>query len=124
RGNRRHGFYLQSWVGLQRYDKVLFSSILSAGSSFEELLVRFFLEPKNHVRAANDYWAANQIGLLGHQLDGFRAGMRMLLHIARPVELVAWIQKFFVVALANQLFEFGRAQTFLIEVARFKFCAQ
>src|SRR5260370_32256598 len=89
--------------------------------SFQKSLVGFLVKAKDHLRTANHHRSASQIWLLGHQLDGFRARRRMLLHVSRAIQLVARIQKVLVIALADQLFELRWTQPFFIQIARFEF---
>jgi hypothetical protein len=88
--------------------------------SFCNLTVRLFVKAKDNLRAANEQRSPNQIGFLGHQPDGFRAGRRMLLQVAFAEEFVSRIQKLLVISIADELIEFGLAEELFIQIARIK----
>ena len=56
--------------------------------------------------------------MLGHEFQGVGASWWMLGHLARAIEFVAAIEKFFVIAFADELIEFGFGEGLLIEIAR------
>src|SRR5437667_11436441 len=93
---------------------MVLTSMRLVGSSFRNFLIRFFVEAQHNPLALYDYWPPNQVRFPGHQLNRFGACGRMPLHVAFPVELVAWVQKLLVVALSNQLIKLGRGQPLFI----------
>src|SRR5947209_7940712 len=86
--------------------------------SLHQFLERLFVEAQNDLVATNHHRTANQVWLLRHQLERFRSRGRLLAHVAPAIELVARVQKQFVVATANQMVEFRGRQSFLVEVAK------
>jgi hypothetical protein len=59
------------------------------------------VEAQDYAAAGYDYGAANQIWFAYHHADGFGAGGRMFFHVSLAVQLVARVEKFAVVAIAD-----------------------
>src|SRR5712692_452717 len=99
---------------------MVFTSILwslARGSSLHEFPIRLFIKTQNDLRSTKDHRPANEIRLLRHELDGLRAQGRMLLHVARAIELISRVQELFMIAVADQFFEFGLRQSLFIQIA-------
>src|SRR5207302_2701802 len=65
---------------------------------------------------------ADQIRIFAHQLQRLGARRRILLHAALAVQIVACVEEFFVVALADQLVQLGHRQS-LVQIDFLKFRA-
>src|ERR1700741_1448281 len=79
---------------------------------------RFFVEAKNYASPGEDHRTANQIRLLRHHTNCFRARRRILFHVFAAVQLIPRIQKFPMIAIANELLELIRSKPFLVEIAK------
>jgi hypothetical protein len=74
------------------------------------------IEAQNDPAAANHHGTANQVGLGGHQTQGFRPSRRLLAHLLLAEEFVARIQEFPVIAVADQLIELLKGQAVLADI--------
>src|SRR5215831_6575484 len=90
---------------------------LRFGAQGEDAVSRF-IESDDDARAMREKRPPNQIGRLRHQLDGVGSRRRLLRHVALAIKFVARTQEFLVIALADQLIEFGFREGLLVEVAR------
>lgn len=88
-----------------------------------QLLERVFVKTEDDLVAANHDRAADEIWDFCHELDGFCARGRLFLHVFLSIELIAKIQKDFVIASAYEFVEFGFAERFGVQAAQFKFSA-
>src|SRR3989454_1082518 len=93
--------------------------------------VFFFSSRRRHTRLQGDWssdvcssdldWTPNQVRLLRHQIDCFRARRRLVLHLSQTVKLIPRIQKLLIVALADQLIQLRFRQPFLSQIAKLQF---
>src|SRR5439155_17045179 len=99
---------------------MVFTSILWSpldGPSLHKSPVSLFIKTQHHLRASNDHRPANEIRLLGHEFDVLRARGRMILHFPRAIELISRIQELSVIAVADQLIQFGLGQSLFVQIA-------
>src|ERR1700730_14871218 len=80
--------------------------VLRLGAQCEDAVGGLVVADDN-LGAADQQWAANQVGSFGHELDGLGASWRLFRHVAFAVEIVASIEKILVIAGADEIVEFG-----------------
>ena len=71
----------------------------------------FFVESEDDAAAGDDHGPADQPGFFGHHADGFAARGRVLGQVLFAIGFAVGIEEIGMVAWADQLFEFGCAQS-------------
>jgi hypothetical protein len=78
----------------------------------------FFVKAKDNASSGEDHRPANQVRLLRHHANRFRARGRILLHIFGAIQLVPRIQKVPMIAVANEFFEGIRSELVFIQIVK------
>ena len=63
------------------------------------------VKPKDDLGAFHQNGPLDEIGILGHEAQGFLAGRWILFHAALAVKLIAGVEEKLIVALADQVVE-------------------
>ena len=84
---------------------------------FRQMAINCFIESDDDLRTVKQQRPANQVCIPGHELERVGTGRRSLPHVSFAIKFVAGIQKFPVVAAADELIEFGFGERLFIEVA-------
>src|SRR5215831_1160288 len=88
--------------------------------SYSQLRNALFVEAQNHVAACKNHGTPDQIRLLRHKTNRLRTRRWLLLHLRFAIQLVSRIEELLVILVADQIFDFRRAQFFFSEIAEIK----
>jgi hypothetical protein len=78
----------------------------------------FFVKANYNASSRKDHGPPNQVRLLRHHANRFRARRRILLHIFGAVQLVPCIQKVPMIAVANEFFEIIRGEPVFTQIVK------